>query len=139
MKKTYVADLSSLCEIAKDIENFCNVAGVSGNDVFAINLAIDELFTNAVSYGYKNKSDSVVEIEIEHCCDSVKIVLADYAPKFNPLDEVDVPDLKSDIDNRKIGGLGVFFAKKQMDKIFYEHDGKKNIITMYRNISNAKK
>ena len=52
MKKTYVADLSSLCEIAKDVENFCNVSGVSGNDVFAIILAFDVLFTNAVSYGY---------------------------------------------------------------------------------------
>ena len=139
MKKSYTANLASLNEIAKDIEEFCNTCGVSGNDVYAINLAVDELFTNSVVYGYENNADAVVDVEIECQANKVKIVLSDYAPKFNPLQEVEAPDLNSDIETRKIGGLGVFFAKKQMNEISYAYNDGKNVITMYRNISNAKK
>ena len=135
MNKTYRAELSLLSEIAKDIENFCNENSVSSADLYAINLVVDELFTNSVMYGYNGNTSGCVNVDLSCNKDGVKIVLSDNAPQFNPLVQVVEPDLNSNVDERKIGGLGVFFARKQMDEISYEFKNAHNVITMFRKFS----
>lgn len=135
MNKTYRAELSLLSEIAKDIENFCNENSVSSADLYAINLVVDELFTNSVMYGYKGNTLGCVKVALSCNKDGVKIVFSDSAPKFNPLAEVVEPDFNSNVDDRKIGGLGVFFARKQMDEMSYEFKDAHNVITMFRKFS----
>ena len=135
MNKKYRAELSVLSEIAKDIENFCNENSVSSADFYAINLVVDELFTNSVMYGYKGDTSGCVEVDLSCNVDGVKVTISDCAPEFNPLTQVVEPDLNSNVDERKVGGLGVFFARKQMDEISYEFKNARNVITMFRKFS----
>ena len=135
MKNVYSAQLANLKQIATDIEAFCEANSVPVKERFAINLAVDEMFTNIVSYGYQMDTSQTVEIQITSCENCIKIVMSDSAPKFDPIEQVSEPDITADLDNRRVGGLGIYFAKKHMDEIFYEYRDSKNVITMYKNFS----
>ncbi len=135
MQNIYSAQLNNLEQIERDVASFCIAECISANDQFAINLSIDEMFTNVVTYGYKMNSSAQVEISLTRKNDIAEIVIVDTAPKFDPTEQASSPDITSDVENRAVGGLGVFFVKKQMHKISYEYRDNKNIVTMIRNLS----
>jgi anti-sigma regulatory factor (Ser/Thr protein kinase) len=58
----------------------------------------------------------------------------DTGKHFNPLEKID-PDIGAPIENRAIGGLGIYIAKKWMDSIHYERAGGENRLTLYKNIA----
>jgi len=121
MKKTYKASLDSLEEIYSDIENFCEENGVDDAAAYAVNLCVDEVFTNTVIYGYKNDASKSVEIEIISKNGEVKTVMRDTAPKFDPVKNAEKPDTSSPVESRDIGGLGIFFLQKNMDSVSYSN------------------
>ena len=94
-----------------------------------------ELFTNIVNYGYKGNSENTVEINLSIENDFVKMIIIDNAPMFNPLTQVKEPDVNSLVEERKIGGLGVFFVRTNMNNVLYAYENSRNVITMYRKIS----
>lgn len=129
-KKSYTADASSLDIIAEDIENFCEENDVNPADAYAFNLCVDEIFTNIVHYGYKFDASKSVEIEMAKLSDKITLTMRDDAPAFNPLEGAEEPDTSASLEDREIGGLGIFFLKKNMDELSYSRDGEKNILTM---------
>ncbi len=138
MKKTYAAQLDKLSEIAEDIESFGRSNRVPERDVFALNLAADELFTNAVQHGYKMDSANGVEIEILRNGDEVVMTVSDSAPQFNPL-EMGVPrSLSSGVEEREVGGLGIFFVVKKMDSVSYRYADGKNKLTMVKKLNGSR-
>ncbi len=134
-QKTYVAKLDSLDEIYVDVENFCKEARVDDKTKYALNLCLDEIFTNIVSYGYKGDESKNVEIELKREAKEISATVRDDAPAFNPLEDAAMPDISADTENREVGGLGVFFIKKNMDKLSYKRENGKNQLTMARNIA----
>ena len=64
----------------------------------------------------------------------MEIFVRDTAPAFNPLSDVAPPDLTSNIEDRKVGGLGVFFLRKNMDRLSYRRVGGVNELMMVKNI-----
>lgn len=121
--------------MAEDIADFCRRHSLPSADEFALNLAAEELFTNSVVHGYKGAEGCEVWLSLGVEGGGVKMSVSDSAPKFDPLTEAAPPDLAADAETRQIGGLGVFFAQKQMAWTRYEYTGGKNVITMFRKIS----
>ncbi len=139
MKKIYAADLKNLDAISEDIDAFCDEIGAGSADRFSINLCLDELFTNIVSYGYRGDSSKPVEIEIEKSgADSVRITVIDSAPEFNPLTDAASPDTDSPVEKREIGGLGIFFIRKYMDDVSYSRENGKNRLEMQKKLGTGK-
>lgn len=140
MKKLYPAKLESLNTIADDVENFCAECGASQSEIYAINLCLDEVFTNIVTYGYENDPTKDVEIELEKISlggkPAVRVCVRDEAKAFDPIAQAAAPELDSPLESRCVGGLGVFFLKKNMDEIFYARkDGRINELCMIKYIS----
>lgn len=133
MKKSYPAKLENLGAIAADIESFCASNGLE-DMCFQINLCVEEVFANCVEYGYSKDSSKSVEIEIAKRENCVEIFVRDTAPAFNPLSDVAPPDLTSNIEDRKVGGLGVFFLRKNMDRLSYRRVGGVNELMMVKNM-----
>ena len=102
---------------------------------YKIRLALDELLTNVILYAYDGNPDGEVEIRFEITDEPrrVSITLIDEGKPFDPL-KIDEPSLSSDINERKIGGLGVFIARKTMDEIEYHRENNQNILTIRKNI-----
>ena len=104
------------------------LAGFGQKRVSEIELAVEEAVMNIVSHAYAGK-EGYAEISCRSADGSLLIELADEGRPFNILDLPD-PDVTADIDERKIGGLGVFFIKKLMDDVRYEREGNRNRLTL---------
>ena len=96
-------------------------------------LAIEEALVNIFNYAYPDSGGNVELRCIEEGQDSLIIEIEDAGIPFNPL-LMDSPDLNSDIEERKVGGLGIFLIKKLVDKLDYRREGDANIlrIVMYK-------
>lgn len=144
MKKIYKADLKQLKAIAADTAAFCGEIGADPASAYALNLCLDEIFTNIVQYGYRCDASKEVEIELSKVpCGSgesdkaagIAAVVRDGAPEFNPLLQAPAPDTQSAMENREIGGLGVFLIKKNMDRVEYARRNGKNELSMFRKLA----
>ncbi|KZX10305.1 ATP-binding protein [Methanobrevibacter curvatus] len=101
-----------------------------------LELVIEEIFINIVKYAHMEDS-SENKIVIYSLFDEESSVLTikfvDKGIPFNPLKEED-PDLNADIENRKIGGLGLFLVKKNTDELEYKYKKGKNILTFKKSL-----
>lgn len=95
-----------------------------------IDIAVEEIFVNIANYAYNpeiGKAEIVVEISEQPV--TVAITFEDSGVPYNPLEKKD-PDVTLNAEERDIGGLGIFMAKKSMDDIEYTYRDGKNILTI---------
>ncbi|NDV21492.1 ATP-binding protein [Desulfovibrio sp. JC022] len=126
------SDISELKVLAEKIEIFGSENGISDKTVFELNLVLDELFTNLVSYGCqsdRHKFDLIMELKAGF----LTIWIEDDGKKFNPLDAPE-PDMECSCEERKVGGLGIHFMRKMMDSIEYAWADGKNKLTLTKNV-----
>jgi len=100
--------------------------------VVQMNVALDEIFSNIVNYGYSEKPGPII-LHIKECFSPHRVYLSfeDYGVPYNPLEMRD-PDTTLSAEERKIGGLGIFMVKKTMDDMKYEYVNHANILTIMK-------
>ena len=99
-----------------------------------IDIAIDELFGNIVHYAYKpGIGQATVQVDVEEEPLSVVITFIDNGVPYDPLAKAD-PDTTLSVEERDIGGLGIYMVKKSMDEIAYEYKDGQNILKIKKNI-----
>lgn len=99
-----------------------------------VDVAIDELFGNIANYAYNpNTGAATVCVEVTENPISVIITFIDNGVPYDPLAKSD-PDITLSAEERQIGGLGIYMAKKLMDDISYEYRNGKNILKIRKNI-----
>ena len=118
---------ASLPEIEKLAIVIENILGDYQEHIFAINLCVDELITNTISYGLKFASNNIIHVQINATNDFLEVVIKDTAPQFNPFTQAPEPDVTASLEDRKIGGLGVFLTKKLMTECHSHYDGNGNL------------
>jgi anti-sigma regulatory factor (Ser/Thr protein kinase) len=138
-KKEYAfelkSNLSELDNLCQSLENFGQKIGLPKKLIFEINLALDELFTNIISYGFDDDEEHIIKVTITPQNEELCLCIEDDGIPFNPTD-FETPDVACSVENCKIGGLGIHIIRKLMDEICYQRCGKKNILTMKKNLSN---
>ena len=93
-----------------------------------IDVAVDEIFANIANYAYKpNVGEAKVIVENSDNPKSITISFVDNGIPYNPLIRKE-PDVKLSINEREIGGLGIFIVKKSMDNVEYEYKNNQNIL-----------
>ncbi len=98
--------------------------------IMQMELVIEELFVNVAHYAYTpNKGICTVQKEIEENPRAISITFIDSGMPYNPL-EHDDPDTSLGVEEREIGGLGIFLVKKNVDKISYEHKDGQNVLRL---------
>ena len=101
-----------------------------GQDViFAVTLALDELLTNTISYGYTDTEQHIISIEMMVDLGSIILRIDDDGAAFNPL-SVQEPDVNAPLDERRIGGLGIHLVRNMLDDVQYQRSNGRNIITL---------
>lgn len=104
-----------------------------------LDVAIDEIFGNIAYYAYgKGSGNATIQIEMEDNPPKITLTFIDQGIPYNPLESKD-PDITLDIEDREIGGLGIFLVKKTMDELSYEYVDGQNILTMKKNWHKIKK
>ena len=99
-----------------------------------IAVCVEELYVNIANYAYDGQIGKCrIDIEYDEKLPwRVRISLTDSGKYFNPLDK-EAPDITLDVEEREIGGLGIFMVKNIMDNISYERKQENNIIIMEKN------
>ena len=94
--------------------------------VYQINLALEEILVNIAKYAYSPNTGIIdISYEISDNPKQLKVIIKDKGKEFNPL-EKEEPDLVASVQDRKIGGLGIYIAKNIVDNIKYQRNLNKN-------------
>ena len=122
--------LSELARVAEEIEAHGEARDWPAKWILNINLSLDELITNTVSYGYRDADEHEIRITLTEQDRSIVVVVEDDAIAFDPFTSAPAPDLEAGVEERRIGGLGVYFVKTLMDEVAYERVDGVNRITL---------
>lgn len=123
-------ELEEIQSLAEAIELFGEENGIPAKTLFQINLALDELLTNTISYGYPEGGEHEILVSILPTGErELRLEIRDDGKAFNPLD-TEEPDISQDIDERPIGGLGIHLVRQMMDEIEYIRKDEQNILVM---------
>ena len=106
--------------------------GFSDKEIYSIQLAADEASTNIIEHAYAGVEDGKIEIDCNIFDGGLKIVMRDQGKPFDP-SSVPEPNVKADLSERKIGGLGMYLMRKLMDEVSYESSAERgNVLTMVK-------
>lgn len=104
-------------------------------ELYAIHLVCEELVVNIVSYAYPGRTDGYLKVEIDREENGFLVLrFIDGGIPFNPL-EREMPDTSLALEDRPIGGLGIFLTTQMMDSVAYERVGNENVLTIKKQIS----
>ncbi len=128
-RKRFPGTVDSLDTLREYIGELSVKAGLTKKSTYSLKLAIDEIATNIILYGYEAaglKASYTVESEITD--ESLTVVLEDVAAAFDPLarEMPDDEDLTMALEDRAIGGLGIFLTVNGVDEFGYEYTDGKN-------------
>lgn len=122
-------DLSELQALHQHLITWGGSIGLTNKSILRINICLDELFTNIVSYGFKDDLDHLIKFTLNADNNYMIINIEDDGMPFNPLEKID-PDFPANVESAKIGGLGILIIRKLIDNISYERKRGKNKLTM---------
>ncbi|CAG4998422.1 hypothetical protein DYBT9275_01998 [Dyadobacter sp. CECT 9275] len=135
--RSYPGEVDSLDPLRDYIGELAEKAGLAKKATYSLKLAIDEIATNIILYGYQRagiKADYLLHSEITD--EALTVILEDEAPQFDPLSRElpDMDDLSRPLEEREIGGLGIYLTVNGVDEFSYEYvNGKnRNIFKMKR-------
>jgi serine/threonine-protein kinase RsbW len=130
------ARLENLSVIADLIEATMQRWGLE-KGTYAVQTAVDEACTNIIDYAYGD-GEGQITLSLFHEGPAFGVTIHDQGKPFDP-NTVPPPDLDSDLDNRRIGGLGIYFMKQLMDEVDYKFDKNGNTLTMKKYFPQTKR
>lgn len=122
-----------LKKLSHAIDLLSNQFGMTKKCTCETNLVLEELFTNIIQHGCCDDTKHKINVKISLQNNTLTMRIEDDGIPFNPV-EIDEPDRRSPLEDRDIGGLGVFLAKQFTKDIRYERDGKKNILILKKEL-----
>ena len=124
------AKTKNLKQVLSFVDSVLNEADCLPQAKVQINIAAEEIFVNIAYYAYpQNNGEAVIKAEITDDPKAVIISFFDSGVKYDPLARPD-PDLTVSVDDRPIGGLGIFMTKELMDEVSYEYRNGQNVFVM---------
>jgi anti-sigma regulatory factor (Ser/Thr protein kinase) len=131
-KITFDANFDNLDEIREFVGEAARQGGFSDKEIYSIQLAADEASSNIIEHAYAGVGDGKIEIDCSISDTELKIVMRDHGRSFDP-SSVPEPNIKADLSERKIGGLGMYLMRKLMDDVSYESSADAgNVLTMIK-------
>lgn len=129
------SDLDSLSIVGKYVLDAAAEAGLDNKAAYRLRLAVDEVVTNIIIYGYQEAQiEGHVNIHAEIHEQTLTITVEDTARPFDPRKHSAPDDFDLPLEERDEGGLGVFLALNGVDEFVYEyvHNQNRNIFVMNR-------
>ena len=128
-------DIQQIPQLAEFVETVADAAKLDVALTMSINLALEEAVSNVIMYAYPKGSDGLVDIEAIVRKDSLQFIVSDNGIPFDPTAAPEA-DISLDVDERPIGGLGIFLVRNIMDEVTYNRsDDGKNILTMTKKLA----
>lgn len=132
--------LDSLGEIADFVKAASASAGLEKKAAYQLRLAVDEVATNIIVHGYEEAGlEGVINLSFEVDDEALTFTIEDTGLEYDPTQHLLPGDdvLSKPLEERPLGGLGIYLVLKGVDKFMYERSGKvnRNIFVMNRSTS----
>lgn len=127
-EKTFEAGMENISAVVGFVAETAGELGVHPKRLMHLELAVEEAVANICSYAYAVPPGEVT-VRIIRESELVRIELIDNGIPFDPL-AVEEPDIKSELKNREVGGLGVFLMRRMLDEVHYSRKGVQNILSL---------
>jgi len=114
--EVYRANFENLDNVREFISTAARKCGLNASGIYAAQLAVDEAFSNIIEHAYGGESQEVIKCTCLISADSLVIQLCDFGKPFNPASILD-PDLDAELEDRDVGGLGLYFIRQLMDEV----------------------
>ncbi|MBQ6038331.1 MAG: SpoIIE family protein phosphatase [Bacteroidaceae bacterium] len=132
--KNDVKAVKTLNDFIKDVNLSLEIDPSLG---MSLRLAVEEAVVNVMDYAYPPGTEGEMTIDVDVTADRLRYTLTDQGMSFAPTDVMRA-DTTLSVEDRPIGGLGIFLVRNLMDVINYERFEGKNVLTMWKNIDNLK-
>ena len=126
-------DIQKIPQLADFVETIAEEKGLSQSMAMGLNLALEEAVTNVILYAYPNGSDGLVDVEAIIKDHSLEFIITDSGVPFDPTAAPEA-DVTLSVEERPIGGLGIYLVRQLMDEVRYQRLGDKNILSLTKNI-----
>jgi serine/threonine-protein kinase RsbW len=121
--------LDDLSRVTEEAVRFIEERGVGDRAVYVANLAIEEMATNILKYGYDDTAVHEILLRLEIHPAELRLALEDDGHEFNPL-KAPEPDVNQPAEQRVPGGLGIHLIRKLAEQMNYERRGGRNRLTV---------
>lgn len=124
---TVSGTLDSLGPIAQYVITAAGAAGLDKKSTYKLRLAVDEIATNIIVHGYEEaglSGDVLIHAALDD--NSLTVILEDTAERYDPTQRDTPDDMDKPLEDRRIGGLGVYLTMQGVDKFLYERVGDRN-------------
>ncbi len=128
------ADLDALAALADFLAAKAQELELPEEALRALELSADEALTNVVNYAYPEGQPGVVRLVLEKDGEWVRLVIEDEGRPFDP-EQVPEPDLDAPLEERRIGGLGLYLMDKMMDEVIRSREGGVNRLILAKRIA----
>ncbi|MFH1926823.1 MAG: ATP-binding protein [Chloroflexota bacterium] len=115
------SELDNLASIGQFIADTTRALGLSGDESFAVEMAVDEACANVIEHAYDGKPDGTIEVTCYLEEDRLVVTIRDHGEPFDPA-SVRCPDTECSLKYREVGGLGLHFMRTLMDEVWFEFD-----------------
>ena len=115
--------------ISTQIDEMAEADDWSPKLLYLIQLCLEELALNAMTYG-REKGLSEFQVSITPSIDEIVLELHDNGAAFDPTKDAPIPDPDADMDDRPIGGLGIFLIREMVDDLAYRREEGWNHLTI---------
>lgn len=126
-------DLSELERVVQLFHQFSRKNKLPIKISNSIDLVLDEILNNIISYGYNDQKEHEIDIQLSISDGQLILQIEDDGREFNPLD-ISEADRESPMEEREIGGLGIHLIRNAMDEVYYIYKNKKNYLIMKKKI-----
>ena len=131
---TVDATIENMNTVTAFVDDFLDQIACPMKSKIQINIVIDEIFGNICHYAYKDSVGAVtVRVQSGNTPKAVFLTFTDNGIPYNPLETED-PDITLSSEERKIGGLGIYLVKKNMDEMKYEYVNQQNRLWMEKRL-----
>ena len=126
-------DVQQILLLEDFMEHVATAAGLDPALTMSLNLALEEAVTNVIMYAYPKGTEGAVDIDVTLDGGELCFVLSDSGTPFDPTAAPEA-DISLGVEERPIGGLGIFLVRKIMDQVTYQYTGGKNTLKMLKKI-----
>lgn len=126
----FTAQLESLASMITFVKEAASQVGLHHNQICKIELATEEVLVNIISYAYPSSQKGPIFIETEAANKHFTIIIKDQGKPFNPTEvDINVPKDRP-LQDRPIGGLGIYLTRRLMDEINYTYEKQENVLKL---------
>ena len=134
MTLTIRADMEEFAKLQQIMAAFAESQGWTPELTYQVELVLEEICLNIVNYGFDGDGLHQIDISLHSTPDTLTVDIIDNGRAFDPLSEAAAPDLTSDVNDRPIGGLGVYLVKTMMDELHYRREDERNHLTAVKRL-----